>query len=45
MIDYYNLNKNMLKLYGDYMSQPFRAVLTLMESESDKVGKFEVKEL
>ena len=31
-----------IKLYGDLTSQPFRAVLSLLEIEKAKVGKFEV---
>ena len=30
----------MINLYGDYMSQPSRAVFALANIEKDKIGKY-----
>ena len=34
-----------LHLYGDYLSQPSRAVFSLCQIEKQKVGTFEIKEI
>ena len=40
------LEKNIeLKLYGDYLSGPFRACIALLMRESTRVGKWEFKEM
>jgi len=35
----------MLTLYGDYYSQPSRAIFALAEIEKDRMGKFNIVEV
>ena len=35
----------MIYLFGDYMSQPSRAIFALANIEKEKIGKFEIKEI